>query len=156
LRFTYGASGKPALVGVTDAPAFNLAHSGNWCVCAVAKAGEIGIDIETLNTELDYAKLAELFFSVAEKRCLQACPQHRRRRFFFRIWTRKEAWLKGKGSGFSDPVQDIGTTHLSGSYTHDGTWWLRSFPVARHYLGALALPREFSLLQRWNGWHYPE
>src|SRR5690606_26021128 len=82
-RFTYGASGKPALVGVADAPAYNLAHSGNWGVCAVAKTDEIGIDIETLNTELDYAKLAELFFSVAEKRCLQACPQHRRRRFFF-------------------------------------------------------------------------
>jgi 4'-phosphopantetheinyl transferase len=156
LRFTYGASGKPALVGVTDAPAFNLAHSGNWGVCAVTNTGEIGIDIETLSTELDHAKLAECFFSAAEKRCLQTCPAHRRRRLFFRIWTRKEAWLKGKGGGFSDPDQDIGPAHLAGTWTHDGTWWLRSFPVARHYLGALALPREFSLLQRWNGWHSPE
>lgn len=153
LRFTYGAWGKPALVGIADAPAFNLAHSGNWGVCAVANAGEIGIDLETLSTELDYTKLAEHFFSTAEKRCLQACPPHRRRRFFFRIWTRKEAWLKGKGCGFSDPDQDLRPEHLSGSYTHDGTWWLRSFPVARNSLGALALPRKFSLLQRWSGWH---
>ena len=151
LRFTYGPSGKPALVG-TSVPAFNLAHAGNWGLCAVAKEGEVGVDIETLDSELDYARLAERFFSTTEKKWLQESPVWRRRRHFFRIWTRKEAWLKGKGGGFSDPDQDIGFAHLGGSYTSDGTWWLRSFPVGRHYLATLALPQEFSLLQRWNGW----
>ncbi len=153
LRFAYGPSGKPELAALADAPAFNLAHSGNWGLCAVAKDGEVGVDIETLNPELDYTKLAERFFSKAENEWLQKCPLHRRRRHFFRIWTRKEAWLKGKGGGFSDPDQDIGLAHLQGCCTHDGTWWLRSFSVSRHYLAALAVPQEFSLLQRWNGWH---
>ncbi len=151
LCFTYGQSGKPALVGIADAPAFNLAHSGNWGVCAVGKEGEVGVDIETLDRELDYARLAKRFFSTAENEWLQKCPLHRRRRLFFRIWTRKEAWLKGKGGGFSDPDQDIGPTHLAGSYTYDGTWWLRSFPVNRHCLATLAVSQKFSLLQRWNG-----
>ena len=153
LNFSYGPSGKPALIGVADAPAFNLAHSGDWGLCAVVKAGAVGVDVERLNAELDYAKLAERFFSAAEKHYLQACPAWRRRRTFFRIWTRKEAWLKGKGGGFSDPEQDIGSAHLAGCCTHDGTWWLRSFPVGRHCLATLAVPQEFSLLQRWNGWH---
>ena len=113
----------------------------------------MGVDIETLDAALDYATLAERFFSTTEKKWLQESPAWRRRRLFFRIWTRKEAWLKGKGGGFSDPDQDIGLAHLAGSYTYDGTWWLRSFPVARHYLATLALPQEFSLLQRWDGWH---
>ena len=151
LRFTYGQSGKPALIGVADAPAFNLAHSGNWGLCAVAKDGEVGVDIETLDPELDYARLAKRFFSTAENEWLQKCPLHRRRRFFFRIWTRKEAWLKGKGGGFSDPDQDIGPVHLAGCCTYDGSWWLRRLPITRHYLSALAVSREFSSVQCWNG-----
>jgi 4'-phosphopantetheinyl transferase len=151
LGFTYGASGKPALVGLADPPSFNLAHSGEWGLCAVASQGEVGIDIERLDSELDYAKLAESFFSAAEKKSLQECPAWRRRRHFFRIWTRKEAWLKGKGGGFSDPDQNIGPAHLDGCCTYDGRWWLRSFPVAQHYLAALAVSQEFTLLQRWNG-----
>lgn len=153
LNFTYGPSGKPALSGVADAPAFNLAHSGDWGLCAVANDGEMGVDIEALDSELDYAALAERFFSTNEKKYLQECPSWRRRRLFFRIWTRKEAWLKGKGGGFSEPDQDIGPAHLSGCCTHDGNWWLRSFPVARHYLATLAVSQEFPLLQRWNGWY---
>lgn len=151
LRFAYGTSGKPALTGVTGAPAFNLAHSGKWGLCAVAKRGEVGVDIETLDLALDYARLAKRFFSTAENEWLQKCPLHRRRRLFFRIWTRKEAWLKGKGGGFSEPDQDIGPAHLKGHCTNDGSWWLRSFPVGRHCLATLAVSQEFSLIQRWNG-----
>jgi 4'-phosphopantetheinyl transferase len=151
LCFTYGQSGKPALVGIADAPAFNLTHSGNWGVCAVAKEGEVGVDIETLDPELDYARLAKRFFSTAENEWLQKCPLHRRRRHFFRIWTRKEAWLKGKGGGFSEPDQDIGLAHLDGCCTYDGKWWLRSVPITRHYLCALAVSQEFSSVQCWNG-----
>jgi 4'-phosphopantetheinyl transferase len=149
LTFAYGPSGKPSLVG-DKVPVFNLSHSGNWGLCAVAKEGEVGVDIETLNPELDYAKLAERFFSKAENEWLQQCPPHRRRRLFYRIWTRKEAWLKGKGSGFSDPDQDIGFVHLAGSYTSDGAWWLKSFTLNHDCLAALAVSQEVSLLQRWN------
>jgi 4'-phosphopantetheinyl transferase len=156
LRFTYGPSGKPVLAGLADPPAFNLAHSGEWGLCAVTSRGEVGVDVEVLDFGLDYAKLAERFFSAAEKKWLRECPAWRRRRHFFRIWTRKEAWLKGKGGGFSEPDQDIGPVHLSGCSTFDGNWWLRSFPVARHYLASLALSREFSYLQRWNGWQGPD
>lgn len=149
LSFAYGPSGKPSLVG-DDAPIFNLTHSGNWGLCAVVKEGEVGVDIEMLNPELDYAKLAKRFFSKVENEWLQQCPPHRRRRMFYRIWTRKEAWLKGKGGGFSDPDQDIGPVHLAGSYTRDGDWWLKSFTVARDSLAALAVSQEISLVQRWN------
>lgn len=151
LTFDYGPSGKPSLVG-DKVPVFNLSHSGNWGLCAVAKEGEVGVDIETLNHDLDYAKLAERFFSKAENEWLQQRPPHRRRRVFYRIWTRKEAWLKGKGGGFSDHDQDIGSVHLSGCCTHDGGWWLRSFPVGRNSIATIAVRQEFSLLQRWDGW----
>lgn len=156
LCFAYGPAGKPALAGdLADALAFNLAHSGGWALCAVSKGIEVGVDIERVDDRLDYAKLAARFFSRNELNRLQACDERRRRRLFFRIWTRKEAWLKGKGGGFSDPDQDIGKVHLAGCCTYDGRWWLRSLPITRHYLGALAVPQEFTHLQRWDGWPSP-
>ncbi|RLB64448.1 MAG: hypothetical protein DRH08_09585 [Deltaproteobacteria bacterium] len=157
LRFNYGPSGKPALEGQpTDGPAFNLAHSGRWGLCAVTRGIEVGVDIENVDRQLDYEKLAAHFFSASERNWLQASSALRRRRNFFRIWTRKEAWLKAKGSGFSDPDQDIGPAHLEGSCTYDGAWWLKNFSVSRRYLAALAVPQEFPLLQRWNGWNTPD
>lgn len=152
LCFSCGPFGKPALAGLVDPPAFNLAHSGNWGLCAVVKKGTVGVDVESVSSVLDYRKLAGGFFSAAEKKHLHDCPPWRRRREFFRVWTRKEAWLKGKGSGFSDPDLDIGHTHLQGCSTDDGRWQVRSFPVDRHYLGALAVSPEISHVQRWDGW----
>lgn len=152
LRFSYGPAGKPALAGSVVSPAFNLAHSGNWGVCAVVGRGEVGVDVEIMNQGLDYTNLAQRFFSETENQWLLSCPESRRLRCFYRIWTRKEAWLKGKGGGFSDSDQDIGLAHLAGSCTFDGSWWLRSFPLSRNYLASLALSKELSLVQRWNAW----
>lgn len=152
LVFNYGPAGKPVLAGLADAPAFNLSHSGGWGLCAVTDQGEVGVDVETIDPALDYAKLAERFFSNAEKQWLRDCQESRRRRCFYRIWTRKEAWLKGKGGGFSDPSQDLEQGHLAGCYTYSGGWWLRSFPLACGSLAALSLSRKHSLVQRWNGW----
>jgi 4'-phosphopantetheinyl transferase len=157
LRFQCGPLGKPVLVSqAADGLAFNLAHSGRWGLCAVTKGIEVGVDIERVDRQLDYEKLAAGFFSARERASLQAGSSYRKRRQFFRIWTRKEAWLKGKGGGFSDPDQNLAPAHLAGSSTHDGIWWIKSIPVARHYLAALALSQECSLLRRWNGWHTPD
>jgi 4'-phosphopantetheinyl transferase len=156
VRFTSGHAGKPALAGPLAEPlAFNLSHSGGWGLCAVTRGVAVGVDIERLDRKVDYDKLAARFFSANEQKFLQAGSARRRRRLFFRIWTRKEAWLKGKGGGFSDPDQDIGPAHLAGCDTHDGNWWLRSFPVGHNYLATLALSQECSLLRRWNGWNAP-
>lgn len=152
LAFAYGPAGKPELAGLADPPAFNLAHSGSWGVCAVAGRGEVGVDIETINPALDYARLARRFFSEAENQWLSKCPESRRRRCFFRIWTRKEAWLKGKGGGFTDPARDLGAIHLASGCTCDGGWWLKNLPVARGSIAALALSRRCSVVQRWNAW----
>lgn len=156
LRFNYGPNGKPALTGqLPDALAFNLAHSGRWGLCAVTRGIEVGVDIEQVDPRLDYEKIAANFFTVNEINWLQTGNLLRRRRRFFRLWTRKEAWLKGKGGGFSDPEQELDAAHLKSCWTSDGHWWLRSFPVARHYLATIAVPRKFSLLQRWDGWRNP-
>lgn len=153
LRFDYGPAGKPVLVSQgADGPAFNLAHSGAWGLCAVVKVGEVGVDIEQIDARLDFEPIAAAFFSPQEYDRLMACTAARRRRIFYRLWTRKEAWLKGRGIGFSDNSQELAPPHLEGCCTHDGHWWLRSFPVARHYLAALAVPHRVKRLRCWEGW----
>jgi len=149
--FSYGPAGKPALAAAWPVPpAFNLAHSGNWGLCALGGLGEVGVDIEQLDRSLDHEKLAAQFFTISERACLHATAEARRRRLFFRIWTRKEALLKGRGGGFSDPDRDLASAHLAGCCSHDGRWWLRSLPVARGYLAALAATHPFPLVRRWD------
>lgn len=153
IRFDYGFHGKPALAGLSsDVIAFNLAHSGDWGLCAVSRGCALGVDIEALDRTLDYMKLASGFFSESEQQWLLAGTELQRRRRFFRIWTRKEAWLKGKGCGFSDPDQDLGRAHLQGCSTYAGGWRISSFAVTRNYLASVAVTMECPLLQRWDGW----
>lgn len=156
VRFSYGAAGKPLLDKPSPrVPAFNLAHAGSWGLCAVASGETVGVDIERLDRQLDFEKLAAQFFSTGERCWLQDCPPRRRRRMFFRLWTRKEAWLKGKGGGFSDADQDVSALCSTPAPPSAGSWWLRNIPVDRHHLAALALPRHPACVERWSGWPPP-
>lgn len=138
LTFAYGPHGKPQLT--TGSLAFNLAHAGAWALVAVTLKGEVGVDLEPIDPKLDYERLAAQFFTVEEQRQLATFSAARRRRGFYRLWTRKEARLKGEGRGFSRPDAEVAV----------GAWQLRSFPVARGYLGALAVAGDGVSVRRWD------
>lgn len=94
--YKYGENGKPYLEGVPFH--FNLSHSGDYVFCGVS-AQEIGVDIQKLQGENELG-LARRFFSSAEGQALEACRDAEdRRRVFFRMWTRKEAYGKLTGEG---------------------------------------------------------
>ncbi len=141
LTFSYNEQGKPSLSGKPDNKiSFNLAHAGLWGVLAVTSGMEIGVDIEQIDLDLDYEKIAANFFSTAEIGRLNQALPHRRRRVFYRIWTSKEAGLKAAGGGFSIPA--IGE--------QEKEWLIRPFSVAQNYLGAVAVSREKTVIQRWD------
>lgn len=137
LDFVYGSDGKPVLAG--SSPHFNLSHSGVWAVLAVTAGAAIGVDIEKIDPALDYEHLAARFFTAAENACLLAVPPQRRRRTFYRLWTRKEALLKGQGRGFA----------LSAGVEERG-WQMRSFWLGPGYVGAIAGAGEIHALRRWQ------
>ena len=56
LVFCYGKHGKPALVGATGVE-FNLSHSGDWAMVAVARSVPVGVDIERMRANVDIAAL---------------------------------------------------------------------------------------------------
>jgi 4'-phosphopantetheinyl transferase len=148
LKIQYGDHGKPFIL---ESPIrFNLSHSGQWGVCLVSRNLDVGVDLERVNRELAYATLSQRFFSKKENLWLQAAPESRRRRNFFRLWTRKEAWLKGKGGGFSEPDLELACAHVSARSAFADNWWLVNLPVARGYVGAVAVAGEIERIEKYS------
>ncbi|NOY13840.1 MAG: 4'-phosphopantetheinyl transferase superfamily protein [Deltaproteobacteria bacterium] len=140
--FCYGRRGKPFL-SLETLPAyyFNLSHSGRWLLLAVTTVGDVGVDIEQLDSQLDYQSLATQFFTAHELSQLKSCRTNRRRREFYRLWTLKEARLKSTGEGFSSSVEPL-------SNPVDGLY--RSFPIAENYLAALVCSGEITSIIRYQ------
>ena len=102
IRFRYNETGKPFLATQHDSTlSFNLSHSGSWAVIAVSADSDVGIDVEKIDSSLDFQQLATRYFDQTERTQLTNFSPIRQRRGFYRLWTRKESVLKKVGSGFS-------------------------------------------------------
>ena len=103
LRFDYGPHGKPELAstGLAQGLGFNMSHSGDVILYAVARGRSIGIDVEHERPRSNFMRIAERFFSVEECEALHAFPDRDRPSAFYRCWTRKEAYVKARGDGIA-------------------------------------------------------
>jgi 4'-phosphopantetheinyl transferase len=108
LRFRTSTRGKPSLEQAGDGPTphFNLSHSGDIAVVAVAPS-ELGVDVEEVRPRINATRLAERFFSKSERDWLASRPPERRDADFLAIWTGKEAYLKAVGSGVAMPLRSV-------------------------------------------------
>lgn len=104
-QLTFGATkyGKPfAIVDKKPHPiSFNLSHSHNHGLIALAPTGRLGVDIEDRISRDDLDELAESVLGPSEQRDFAGLHESRRTHFFFRMWTLKEALIKALGVGFS-------------------------------------------------------
>jgi 4'-phosphopantetheinyl transferase len=103
IRFARAAHGKPAIAGADIDVRFNLSHSGERALLALALGREVGVDIEQHRT-IDVLELAEVCFSPLEQAALRHTPTQRRLEAFFRGWSRKESFIKARGDGLSFPL----------------------------------------------------
>ena len=103
IRFQYGRWGKPRLDGNTEDLRFNVAHAGGRAIIAVCRHFDVGADLEPLRTVRDRDRVAQLVFSDAELH--QLAQSDDKDRLFLSGWTRKEAYIKALGTGFSEPVR---------------------------------------------------
>ena len=113
LRFAYAAHGKPYLAHHSGL-GFNLSHADGTAVIAIASQREIGIDIEATTREVDVLGVARRVFSPDEITHLTALAPQERLGAFFSLWTRKEAYIKARGDGFSYPTRSFSVSHLPG------------------------------------------
>src|SRR3989454_1298914 len=67
INFVYNAFGKPDLSPeFANRLKFNLSHSAGFALIAVATASNVGVDLEYIRAQSDYADIARRFFSAAE------------------------------------------------------------------------------------------
>lgn len=103
IAFAASKAGKPVLAGERAArtPRFNLSHSHDLALLAVARLREVGVDIEY--TRVGRARFDPLhgFFSRAECLALGALDPARLQDACYQCWTRKEAFLKARGDGLT-------------------------------------------------------
>lgn len=102
------AEGKPRLEdGVGVDLRFNLAHSGGVVMLGVAVARAVGVDVEFMRPLDDLEGVMRTAFTPAERDDVLACAPDARAARFFRLWTRKEAYLKATGRGLSGGMAHI-------------------------------------------------
>ena len=102
-----------------------------YVVCSAVSDHDVGVDCETVR-EIDYEALSKRFFTQPEYERIKGAADPADE--FFRIWTKKESYVKFTGEGFSRPlssfdvadIEDIQTTFrigntyitLTGDVTH--------------------------------------
>lgn len=101
VRISTGEHGKPYLADCAKNIRFNLSHTGDVLLLAVSTSLEVGVDIETIETDKPLNDMARLALSLREQEELFSLATHLQTKTFYRFWVRKEACLKASGGGFS-------------------------------------------------------
>ncbi len=113
IEFAYTDRRRPILAG-QDEIQFSISHAGDFVAVAVTRGAQVGIDLESLRYETDVEELAPRIFSAEDQRRFAALPADQKRAAFFRAWTRKESYLKARGEGIAEALEQISVSFDTG------------------------------------------
>ena len=145
IHFVSGPHGKPALAPPLAAGGleFNLSHSQEVALVAVARQRAVGVDVEFVKREFSFDELARRFFTTKEVAALFELPQPLQREAFFKCWTSKEAFLKAKGTGLSGKLDEVAITLAADQQVRINAsvpdWSLTELTLCVGYQGALVV-----------------
>jgi 4'-phosphopantetheinyl transferase len=150
--FEPGRNGKPGLAGESPAGLrFNLAHSCDAVVVAVACGREVGVDIEALRYPAPDTGAFRAFFSPRELALIEVCEGRARADAFYRTWTRKEALLKATGEGLSGLGADLDLSTGSELWRHGIMWHVQDLRQVTGYVAAVATEGTAAAIE-WKEW----
>ena len=161
MSFGYGAHGKPFLAGKHNTLRFNMSHSRDEMLLAVAHMREVGVDVEDVrNIGLAVDELGDTVLSEPEKQALARFRGEDRRTTFLRFWTLKEAFIKADGRGVSLPLERIDVSapegrvavlnEATGEWRTSSRWELRTLALVPGYVAALAAEGQDRRLALWH------
>jgi 4'-phosphopantetheinyl transferase len=161
LRFAANRFGKPHLLGDRDADLrFNLTHSGHLAVLAVTVGRGLGVDVERMRADRDLLGIARRYFSPSEVVELNTLPPSDTPQGFYNCWTRKEAYVKGRGEGLTRPLASFDVSLAPGAPpallrsaaggSECRSWTLRALDAGAGYAGALAVGGAVQRLNRFD------
>lgn len=155
-EIVYGAesAGKPFVATPTGTGIeFSFSDSGDLALLAVGRHGTLGVDVEVHRPLTDLEGIAERFFATEERVALFAVPESLRDAAFYRLWTRKEAYIKALGTGLGHPLSrfvmtlasdDVRLVTIDNDAAAAASWSVWSIDVGAGYEGALVAPRPWT------------
>jgi 4'-phosphopantetheinyl transferase len=146
IAFIYSGRGRPMLAG-DDSIQFSISHTQDWVAFALTSHARVGIDLEYLRPDFNLAEMAVRIFSRTDLQRFQALPGDEKLASFFRAWTRKEAYLKARGEGITDALDQVSVSFGPEEFaslkdsrapSDAHSWRLQTFPLPVNYAGSLA------------------
>lgn len=140
LSIALGPHGKPYLASreANTAIRFNVSHSHRYALLCFSRSHEIGVDIEYITQIPEARHIAARHFSPAEFEYVFAEPTRTISGRFLACWTRKEALVKGLGTGLYTPLEafDVSPQHDVSAVS----WFRPSLASLRWLTASLDLP----------------
>ncbi len=145
----YSKQGKPQISAKQNKKNihFNLSHSHELAIIGLTLNKPVGIDIEYLTDKKDHLGLAKRFFSNKEYEIISSLPKDNQNDAFYRVWTRKEAYLKATGEGISGiekievPVLNDEKPEMLSTQGITGDWLLYDLKTPDNYIASLAVKK---------------
>jgi 4'-phosphopantetheinyl transferase len=161
VQFAFSDTGKPELrPDLRPGIRFNLSHSHDVALLAIARAFDVGVDIERIRADCPVESIVEALFSLQERANFKSVPAHLKNKTFFTCWVRKEALAKALGCGLPVALDQFAVSAISGepakllwtqnAATEIGQWSLIDLPVGSGYQGALAIRTQEPILRCWD------
>ena len=137
IKFEYTKLGKPYIKDRSPIK-FSLSSSGEYACLAVSSVN-VGVDIEKITPFENLDEISKRI--IPQSIFLDIKDSHERLNIFYKCWTRMEAVLKAKGTGFFHNRRD-----WAGDYIQDGndlpelrTWKILDVPSPINYAVAICL-----------------
>ena len=142
-EFDEGGDKPPRLLVNKWGLYFSVSHSDDQVAVAISRA-PVGVDIERVRADCSWDAIAAICFHPTERALLQRGNETASCEAFFEIWTRKEAYLKGIGTGLSTDPASFSSLAPNSAVASDvsdlpvRTWFTRTIDAPSGYKGALA------------------
>jgi 4'-phosphopantetheinyl transferase len=125
---------------------FNTSHSGSQILIGVSRNYTIGVDIEIIQDNIPWQSIAKRTFAPSEVNLIENAADPKT--MFYKIWTAKESFMKGYGSGFHFPVDRFSITYTTGLHgsvnsslpLSPADWSIKNFFVQPNSMAAVAAP----------------
>jgi 4'-phosphopantetheinyl transferase len=158
-RFGRGAQGKPFISEPADFKelSFNLTHTRDLAVLVVGVVVDVGVDAEEISQPVDVSEIERHFLSAEDRAELAQLKGDARTARFFATWVRKEAYLKGCGTGLSRSPSSftIPQCNPDGLCDYDGWQISMHKPSAKHVAAVAVRCGSGRMPIRWRGAQLP-
>jgi 4'-phosphopantetheinyl transferase len=112
---------------------FNISHSNQWAVCVISDSNRVGIDIE----QIKQVPLDDFNDTLTTDELKALNLSKDKYKFFYHIWSKKEASSKADGRGLIQPFNEIELKDDTASF-NGKVWQIKPLEIDSNYASYVA------------------